>query len=170
MTTTKHTSIFYLTRSLIGAVIKTFHVNAYVGLFFKGLDGSHILLMSQCSSHRISTFLLISPTQFSLHIHTPSYIAQAGWRFFLFKQNRFLIFVVIHFIMISYKSLVSSWDFLRECLADVLFLTKNGISIKITCFFISKKSSGKMQSSSSLDFSLNLSLNCFMTLLINQSG
>ena len=79
------------TRSLIGAVNKTFHVNVCVGLLFKCLDGSDTLLMSECSSHRISTFLFVSPD-------------------------------------------------------------------------------GKIWSCSSLDFLLNLSLNCFMTPLINQNG
>ena len=62
-------SKFFIARSLIGAGIKTFHVNACIGLLFKCLDGSHILLMSKCSSH----------------VHTPLYIGQAGWGFLLFK-------------------------------------------------------------------------------------
>ena len=34
-----HVPRFYFTRPLIGSVIKTFHVNACVGLLFKCLDG-----------------------------------------------------------------------------------------------------------------------------------
>ena len=47
-------SRFFLTRSIFGAVIKTFHINACVRLLFKCRDGSDILLMSECSSHWIS--------------------------------------------------------------------------------------------------------------------
>ena len=51
----------FLTGSLIGAANITFHVNACIGLLFKCLDGSDILLMFECSSHRISTFRFVSP-------------------------------------------------------------------------------------------------------------
>ena len=62
------------TRSLIGAATKTFHVNACLGLLFKCLDGSDILLMSECSFHQISTFCFGSPIYFSLHVHILSCI------------------------------------------------------------------------------------------------
>ena len=75
-----------------------------------------------------------------LHVHISSYITQAGLEFLLFKRNTFLIFLVTHFILILYKSLVSSWKHLE----DVSFFSQYGISIKITCFFISKKPGGKM--------------------------
>ena len=50
---TNYASKFFLTRSFIGAAIKTFHVNTCVGWLFKCLDGSDILLMYECFSHRI---------------------------------------------------------------------------------------------------------------------
>ena len=61
LTAISDASRFFLTRSLIDAVIKTFHVNACIGLLFKCLDGSDILLMSERSSHQISTFHFASP-------------------------------------------------------------------------------------------------------------
>ena len=49
----------YIINSL--QITTTFHINAYLGLLFKCLDGSDILSMSECSSHRISTFRFVSP-------------------------------------------------------------------------------------------------------------
>ena len=97
--------------------------------FFKCLDGSDILSMSEYSSHRISIFRFVSTIKFSLHVHIPSYITQARRGFLLFKWNRVLVFLVIHFILISYKSLESSWNFLSKRLQDVSFFSQYGNSM-----------------------------------------
>ena len=63
---------------------------------------------------------------------TYSFVYYASWvGFLLFIRNRFLIFLVNHFILTSYKSLVSSWNFLKKRLEDVSFFLQYGTSIKI---------------------------------------
>ena len=53
-------------------------------------------------------------------------------------------FLVIDFILISYKSLVSSWNFFIKHLKDGWFFSQYEISIKIIWFFNLKKSGGKI--------------------------
>ena len=48
------------------------------------------------------------------------------------NETNFSSFLVIHFILILYKSLVSSWDFIKRL--DVSFFLQYGTLIKITYF------------------------------------
>ena len=73
-------------------------------------------------------------------ICTNSFVHYASWEgFLLFKQSRFLLFLVIHFIVISFKSLVSSRNFLRSRLEDVLFLSHYGCQSKQPAFLFQKR-------------------------------
>ena len=61
-----------------------------------------------------------------LHVLIPSYITQAGCGFLFFKRNKLFISLVIHFILILYKSSLSLWNFLRKLLEDYLFFSQYG--------------------------------------------
>ena len=60
--------------------------------------------------------------------------------------KRVFIFLVSHFIQISYLSLVNLLNFLINCLEATSFLSQYGISVKITGGLTSKKTGGMIKS------------------------
>ena len=72
-------------------------------------------------------------------IQTPLYILQAGWIHGSLSLKRVFIFLVNHFILMSYLSLVNLLNFFINCLeatptlndqlnSDLLHLFRNGIT------------------------------------------
>ena len=92
-------------------------------------NGSYFWLMFLCSAQQISTFLTVSPSYFSPHIHSPLHVLQDQCKFLSFTLNNDVTICYIHFITISYFSFLNWWSFLMKCFDAVLFVSKNGTSI-----------------------------------------
>ena len=91
-----------------------------------------------CFSHRSSTLRLILVMYLCSQTYTPWHMAQDWCGFPRFRLKSCLTFFVIHFILISYELLVSSWNFLIKRCESVLFLEHYGILAKTNGLEISK--------------------------------
>ena len=101
-------------RLFSGAANKIFQQNLWVKFSFKCATDSQSLEVFSCSFHRSCTLRLVSPKYVCSQTHTLSYMTHAGCGFLLFTLKSCFTFFVMHFILISYELLVSSWNFLMK--------------------------------------------------------
>ena len=71
---------------------------------------------------------------------------KAGWIHRSLSLKRVSDFLVSHFILMSYLSLVNLLNFLINCLEATSFLSQYGTSIKITGSLTSKEPGGMIKS------------------------
>ena len=96
-----------------GGAENIFHENLWFS--FKYFAGLKSLVIFSCSSHHNSMLHPTLPMYVCSKTHTPSYITHASCRFLLFSLNSCFILFAVHFILILYELLVSSWNFLMKC-------------------------------------------------------
>ena len=125
-------------RLFSGAENNIFQENLWLKFSFKCFAGSESLKVFPCFSHRSSTLRLVLVMYLCSQTYTPWHMAQDWCGFPRFRLKSCLTFFVIHFILISYELLVSSWIFLIKPFESVLFLGHYGILAKTNGLGISK--------------------------------
>ena len=123
-----------------GTTNKIFQENLWLKFSLKCFTGSESLEVFPCSSHHSSTLCLVLPMYVCSQTHTHSNMTHDGCGFLLFSFKSCSTFLVIHFILILYELLVSSWKFLMKPFESDSFLGQYGISAKTNGLGISKKS------------------------------
>ena len=110
---------------------------------FDGFDLSDGIL---CYFHLICTLRIVSPMYVFPQVQASLEILQAGWIHGSLSFKRIFIFLVSHFILMPYLSLVNLLNFLTNCLEATSFLSQYGISMKITGGLTSKNPRGMIKS------------------------
>ena len=109
----------------------------------------YCVLSILCATWRIVSLMYVSP-----RIQTPWSTLQAGWIHGSLSLKRVFDFLVSHFILMSYLSLVNLLNFLINCFEATPFLSQYRTSIKITGSLTSKKPGGVIKSIILWSFSL----------------